>query len=123
MAKTLPAFGRRPSGLLIFAPDMHDVEVLSDADVPGFASDELGQGTDAENRTAMAKSIDMFGTYTVDEHGEFIGDRVGGSTFPNWVGDVRTRKHIHIVVDEDRMTDNFTRPDGSKITIIFERVR
>lgn len=52
--KALPAFGRRPSGLLIFAPDMHDVEVLSDADVPRFASDELGQGTDAENRTGSA---------------------------------------------------------------------
>jgi hypothetical protein len=120
--KPAPAYGR-PNGLLIFAPDMHYVEVLSDADVPRFASDALGQGTAAENRTAMAKSIGMFGTYTVDENGEFTGDRVEGSTFPNWIGDVRTRDNLSIVVDGDRMTDKFTRPDGSKITIIFERVR
>ena len=103
-----PAYGQRPSGLLIFAPDMHYVEVLTDGDVPRFASNVRGQGTDEENRTAMSKSIGMFGTYTVDEKGELSGNRVEGSTFPNWIGDVRTRKELHIVVDGDRMTENFT---------------
>jgi hypothetical protein len=63
----------------------------------------------------------MFGTYTVDENGEFSGDRVEGSTFPNWIGSVRTRQDLRIVVDQDRMTENFIRPDGTKITIIFQR--
>ena len=81
------------------------------------------QGTDEENRTAMSKSIGMFGTYTVDEEGELSGNRVEGSTFPNWIGDVRTRKELHIVVDGDRMTENFTRPDLTKITIVLQRVR
>ncbi|MBW4594145.1 MAG: lipocalin-like domain-containing protein [Brasilonema angustatum HA4187-MV1] len=118
-----PAYGKHPSGLLIFAPDMHYVEVLTDGDVPRFKSDVRGQGTDEENRIAMAKNIGMFGTYTVDENGEFTGDRVEGSTFPNWIGDVRTRKDLRIVVEGGRMTENFTRPDGTKIVIVFERVR
>lgn len=71
---------------------------------------------------AMATNIGMFGTYTVDEQGEFSGNRVEGATFPNWVGDVRTRDDLRITVDGDRMTENFTRPDGTRITIIFERV-
>ena len=121
--KSVPAYGQRPNGMLIFAPDMHYVEVLTDGDVPRFASNARGGGTDAENRIAMAASIGMFGTYTVDEDGAFTGDRVEGSTFPNWIGDVRTQRDIRIVVDGDRMTEHFTRPDGTKIIIVLERVR
>jgi hypothetical protein len=44
---------------------MHYVEVLTDSDLPRFASEVRGQGTDDENRAAMARSIGMFGTYTL----------------------------------------------------------
>jgi hypothetical protein len=118
-----PAYGEQPNGMLAFTPDMRFVEVLTDASVPPFASDARGEGTDAENRAAMAGSIGLFGTYTVDEFGQFSGNRVEGSTFPNWVGDVRTTDDLRIIVDGDRMTENFTRPDGTRIAIVFERVR
>lgn len=121
--KNQAAYGRHPKGLLSFAPDMHYVEVLTDADVPRFASDVRGQGMDAENRAAMAARIGFFGTYTVDEHGEFTGDAVQGCTFPNWIGDVRTRERLRIVVEGDDMTENFQRPDGTKIVIHWRRVR
>ncbi|XYD11827.1 lipocalin-like domain-containing protein (plasmid) [Methylobacterium sp. NMS12] len=121
--KNLPAYGARANGLLVFTPDMHYVEVLLDADVPRFASDARGQGTDAENRAAMAGSIGQFGTYTVDGTGAFSGDRVEGATFPNWTGDVRTSKELRIVVDGDRMVENFQRPDGTRIAITYRRVR
>jgi len=118
-----PAYGERPSGLLTFTPEMRYVEVLTDSTVAPFASEARGEGTDSENRAAMAGSIGMFGTYTVDEKGEFSTNRVDGATFPNWIGDVRTREELRITVDGDRMTENFTRPDGTAIQIIFERVR
>ena len=116
------AYGAHPNGLLSFTPDMHFVEVLTDADVPRFASNARGEGTDAENRAAMASSIGFFGTYTVDEAGDFTGNRVDGCTFPNWVGGVRTRKELQLVVDGDRMSENFQRPDGTRIVIEWERV-
>ncbi|CDO11440.1 hypothetical protein C1S82_22335 [Mycolicibacterium cosmeticum] len=118
-----PAYGERPSGLLTFTPEMRYVEVLTDSTIAPFRSEVRGEGTDAENRAAMAGSIGMFGTYTVDENGEFSTNRVEGATFPNWIGDVRTRDELRITVDGDRMTENFTRPDGTSIQIIFERVR
>lgn len=121
--KNQPAYGKRPSGLLSFTPEMQFVEVLTDADVPRFASNERGQGTNAENRAAMNGSIGFFGTYTVDENGEFTGNRVEGSTFPNWVGGVRTRKELRLIVNGDSMTENFQRPDGTKILILWQRVR
>ncbi|WP_207548299.1 lipocalin-like domain-containing protein [Mycolicibacterium iranicum] len=118
-----PAYGERPNGMLSFTADMRFVEVLTDATVARFASDARGEGTDAENRAAMAGSIGLFGTYTVDSDGQFSGNRVEGATFPNWVGDVRTTDELRIVVDGDHMTENFTRPDGTKVAIVFERVR
>lgn len=119
----VPAYGKRPNGLLSFTADMHFVEVLTDADVPRFASNARGQGTDMENRIAMASSIGFFGTYTVDDKGEFSGNQVDGSTFPNWVGAVRSRKELRLAVEGNTMTENFQRPDGVKIVIHWERVR
>lgn len=121
--KNAPAYGARPNGLLVFTPDMHYVEVLLDTDVPKFASNARGQGTDAENRAAMAGSLGQFGTYTVDGNGAFSGDVAEGATFPNWNGAVRTTKELRIVVEGDRVTENFQRPDGTRIALAYERVR
>ncbi|MFF2323986.1 lipocalin-like domain-containing protein [Agrobacterium sp. NPDC058088] len=120
--KNIAAYGDKPTGLLVFTPDMHFVEVLTDADVPRFASNARGEGTDDENRLAMSRSIGFFGTYTVDEKGEFSGNRVEGATFPNWVGSVRTRDDLRLVVDGDRMTEQFRRPEGTEIRIEWQRV-
>ncbi len=118
-----PAYGPAPNGLLVFTADLHFVEVLTDSTIVPFASGVRGQGTADENCAAMAGSIGFFGTYAVDEDGAFSGNRVQGSTFPNWVGDVRARKELRLVVDGDRMTENFQRPDGTRIVIAWQRVR
>ncbi|SOE49791.1 lipocalin-like domain-containing protein [Orrella dioscoreae] len=120
---TRPAYGTQPRGMLVFTPDMHFVEVLTDASVPRFASQARGQGTDAENRAAMAANIGFFGTYTVDAQGEFSGNRVQGATFPNWVGSARTRQDLSLVVEGDRMVEHFRRPEGARVYIEWERVR
>lgn len=119
--KNISAYGERPNGLLVFTPDMHFVEVLTDADIPRFASNARGEGTDDENRAAMSRSIGFFGTYTVDEKGEFSGNRVEGATFPNWVGSVRTGDDLTLVVEGDRMTERFRRPEGTEIKIEWQR--
>ena len=119
--KMLP-FGPHPSGILSFTTDMHYVEVLTDPAILHFASDDQGGGTEEENRTVMAKTIGLFGTYTVDENGNLTGDKVEGCTFPNWVGDVRTTKEISATVDGDRMQEQFHRPDGSTIYLVWRRL-
>lgn len=116
-------YGDRPNGLLVFTSDMRFVEVLTPGDAPPFASDVRGEGTDAENRRAMATTIGFFGVYTVDADGVFAGNRVDGSTFPNWIGDVRTREDLTLVVEGDRMIERFTRPGGAAVSAEFERVR
>ena len=121
--RNLPAYGPAPQSLLVFTADMHVIEVMTDSTIPKFASKARGQGTAEENRAAMAGSIGWFGTYTVDENGELSGDTVEGSTFPNWVGDIRTRKDLQFVMDGDRIFETFFRPEGTKIVITWQRVR
>lgn len=121
--KSQPAYGPAPNSLLVFTADGHFIEVLTDSTVPRFASNARGHGTAEENQAAMAGSIGFFGTYTVDADGDLNGDRVDGSTFPNWVGDVRTRKELQIVVGDDHLTETFQRPEGTKIVIVWQRVR
>ncbi|KAF1042820.1 MAG: hypothetical protein GAK35_02507 [Herbaspirillum frisingense] len=118
-----PAYGLKPMGMLVFTADMHYVEVLTDSSISRFASDTRGMGTADENKAAMAGSIGFFGAYTVDERGDFNGNRVDASTFPNWVGNTRTRKELSLVVEGDRMTENFQRPEGTRIVIVWQRVR
>lgn len=121
--KTQRPYGENPQGMLVFTTDMHFVEVLTDGDTPRFGSDARGGGTDDENKRAMASSIGFFGTYTVDEHGRFAGNRVEGATFPNWVGAVRTRRELQLTVEGDRMCETFTRPDGGRVSAEFVRIR
>jgi hypothetical protein len=121
--KKIAAYREKPNGLLVFTSDMHFVEVLTDAEIPRFASNARGKATDDENRAAMSRSIGFFGTYTVDEKGEFSGNRVEGATFPNWVGSVRTRDDLSLVVAGDRMTERFRRPEGTEIRIEWRRVK
>lgn len=121
--RNLPAYGAAPKSLMVFTADMHVIEVMTDSTIPKFASNARGHGTAEENRAAMAGSIGWFGTYTVDEHGELNGDQVEGSTFPNWVGDIRTRKDLRFVMDGDRIHESFQRPEGTTIVITWQHVR
>lgn len=117
------AYGPNPHGWLVFTEELTFVEVLTDPRVPAFRSNARGEGTDEENRAAMAGSIGFFGRYTVDQNGEFTGNTVEGSTFPNWVGATRTQDDLQLKVDGNRMVENFQRPDGTKVHIIWERVK
>jgi Lipocalin-like domain len=116
-------YGPEPQGMLVFTRDMHFVIVLRDPRLPRFASNERGQGTNEENRAAMAAILALYGNYTVDAAGNFSGNTVHGSNFPNWIGDVRTTKELSMVVDGNRMTENFQRPGGAKVVIVWERVK
>lgn len=117
------AYGPNPHGWLVFTKELTFVEVLTDPRVPKFASEVRGEGTDEENRAAMVGGIGFFGRYSVDQNGEFSGNTVLGSTFPNWVGAVRTRDELQLRVEGERMIENFRRPDGTRVHIEWERVR
>lgn len=121
--QTSTPFGPRPGGLLVFAENLHFVEVMNDPDVPPFASGAQGGGTAEENRAAVAGSLGLYGTYTVDADGNFTGNHVDGSTFPNWNGDDRDATQLTETVDGDTMTETFRPAPGVDVHIVWERVR
>ena len=119
--KVFQPYGPQPRGKLTFTEDLHFVEFIFDPAIPAIASNERGRGTDEENRAILAGSFALYGRYTVDSHGAFSGNTVEGSSFPNWIGDVRTTKELTMTVEGSRMTEEFQRPGGAKVTIIWER--
>lgn len=121
--RTSLPYGPEPQGMLVFTSDMHFVEFLHDPRIPRFKSNERGGGTDEENRAVMAGTLALYGRYTVDGDGDFSGNTVEGSSFPNWIGDVRTTNELTMRIEGDRMIENFQRPGGARVTIIFERAR
>ena len=116
-------FGSHPSGLLIFTPDLHFADVLTNPDVPKFASTNRAEGTDAENKAVVAGDLALYGTYTVDERGHFSTEHVIASTFPNWNGLNRDTRTITETVQGDRMVEHLHDPGGSRIEIVWKRVR
>lgn len=121
--KTSMPYGPTPKGKLTFTDDMHFVELLFDPRIPKIQSNTRGGGTDEENRAIMAGILALEGRYTVDREGQFSGNTVEGASFPNWIGQVRSTKDLTMRVDGARMIENFERPGGAKVTIIWERAR
>ena len=115
-------FGADPDGLLIFTEDLHFTEAITRTDLPAVASGDRLSTTPEEDRALARGTLGSYGTYTTSDDGSLAGQHVLGSTFPNWTGDVRTRKELQLAVDGDRMSESFQRPEGTRIVIIWERV-
>jgi hypothetical protein len=105
--KDIESFGPHPDRLLVFADNMHFVERLTDPGVPKFASDDRQAGTAEEIKAAFMGTLGLFGTYTVDDEGEFTGNHVEGSSFPSWNGNTRDNTDLIEVVDGDTITEIF----------------
>lgn len=116
-------YGPEPKGRLVFTPDLYFVEFLHDPRIQRFQSNQRGGGTDAENRAVMAGSLALYGRYSVDAQGDFSGNTVEGSSFPNWTGDVRTTQELRMEVEGERMIESFQRPGGAKVRLVFQRAR
>ena len=116
-------YGPKPKGKLAFTDDLHFVELLFDPRIPKIASNVRGGGTHEENKAIMAGILALEGRYTVDHDGQFSGNTVEGSSFPNWIGDVRTTKELTMRLEGTRMIETFQRPGGAKVTIVWERAR
>ena len=120
-SETMEPFGPTPTGLLCFHESMHFVELMSDPNVPSFASGAREAGTPQEDKAAVVGNLALFGTYTVDVDGNFTGNIVQGCTFPNWIGDRRTAEQLKEIVDDDHMLEIFHSGDVH-VEIHWQRV-
>ena len=119
--QTMEPFGAKPTGLLCFHESMRFVELMSDPSVAHYATGTRENGTAEEDKAAMLGNLALFGTYTVDDDGNFTGNTVEGCTFPNWVGDRRTADQLTEIVDGDHMLELFQGGDV-RVEIHWQRV-
>ncbi len=82
-------FGPDAGGQLIYSADGYMSGVVTRANRPRFASDELRGGTTDEKATAMDTYLSYGGRYDIRDD-RVIHD-VAFSLFPNWVGGTQER--------------------------------
>ena len=85
--------GKDVTGQLIYDPDGNMSAHMMRNDRPTFASNDLGQGSDAEVRTAFEGHFSYFGTYAVNPTKQRVTHHVQGSSYPNWIGTDQIRNY------------------------------
>jgi hypothetical protein len=119
--KRLDMLGSNPGGMLILTEDFHFTVIINNPDIPKFISGDRSNGTAEEYKTAVINSLGVYGTYTIDENGDFLEEHVLGSTFQNMNGTSRGRNELTEKVDGNRMKENLKIADGISINIVWQR--
>ncbi len=78
--------------MLIYDGNGHFSGQIMARERPGFATGNLLKGSDAEVRAAFEGYVAYYGLYHADESTRLMTHHVQGSFFPNWIGDVQTRR-------------------------------
>ncbi|NTJ44311.1 lipocalin-like domain-containing protein [Agrobacterium larrymoorei] len=91
-------FGKKPKGLLIYAPDKSMAVQMIAADRAQIGTGDPLGGTDAQKAAAYSSNLSYFGRYEVE--GDVIVHAVTGSAYPDWSGTVQRRS---FVLDGDRL--------------------
>lgn len=86
-----PRYGARPSGYIMYDATGHVAVQIMKPGRPRFASDDAGQATAAEAKSAFDGYGAYFGTYEINEAEGYVIHHVEGSVFPNYVGSDQKR--------------------------------
>jgi hypothetical protein len=120
--KQLDIFGMHPNGMVIFTEDFHFMVIVNNPDIPKFVSGDRSNGTPEEYKTAVINSLGTYGTYTIDDHGDFLEQHVLGSTFQNMNG-IHSGSQITRKVENQRMTENIKITDSITIKLVWQRTQ
>ena len=121
--KRLDILGPHPGGMVIFTEDLHFMVIVHNPDIPKFASGDRSSGTPEEYKTAVTNSLGVYGTYTVDENGDFLEQHVIGSTFQNMNGSSRGRNELTEKVEGNRMSETLKIADGITVNLVWQRTQ
>jgi hypothetical protein len=117
----IPLYGAHPTGVLIFTEDLYFSVVLSDAEVPPFASGDRMTGTADEDHSSVTRTLGLYGTYSLDAHGDFQSQIVLASTFPNWNGLHRDTAQLTETIEGDLMHEHLLIDDHAHVEITWRR--
>jgi hypothetical protein len=118
----VPILGQHPGGILILSAGLHFSVIVNNPDISKFASGDRMNGTEEENKVATQNSLALYGTYRVDEQGDFLEQKILGSTFPNWNGLSRGTEALQLKTEGGQILENLTIPDVGTVEIIWRRL-
>ena len=122
MVSTTSRFGSDAKGQMILLPNGRYSFMISRADLPKFAVNNVNQGTADENAAVVKGTIANFGTWSVDETTKTLTTTVEASTFPNLNGNSQKRVISSLTADELKYT-NPTSVAGTVDEAIWKRVK
>ena len=112
-------YGEKPLGLLMLDKSGNVMTMISQPDIPKFATANRLKGTDAEYRAVVQGMIAGFGTYTVE--GDTVNIKTIVSSYPNRSG--TTEKRIYKISGDELTTVNPTAASGGTAYSKYVRVR
>jgi hypothetical protein len=115
-------YGPHGKGIIIFQGNGHFALVLTNPDVPKYASNQITKPTTQEAMAAALGTFAFFGTYSVDEGNKSFIFHIEGSSFPNFVGANQKRIVTRVTPDALEFV-NLTPPSGGpKAELAYQRV-
>jgi len=121
--KRIDFLGPHPSGMLVFTEGLHVIGIFNNPDIQKFVSGNISNGTLEEYKTAVTNSIGVYGTYTVDENGDYLDQVIAGSTDHHLNGTLISRDKLTEEVEGNRMIETMKIAEGVTEHIIWERVQ
>lgn len=118
----IPILGASPHGLLMFTEGLYFSVMVSNPEIPAFASGDRLSGSDEENRAVVQNSLALFGTYEVDSEGDFLRQHILSSSFPNWTGLDRGRDQLRLRRREDTLLETMPVGDGATVELVWRRI-
>ncbi len=119
----IDVLGPHPSGMVVFTEDLHFIVVVNNPDIPKFASGNRAKGTPEEYKTAATNSLGVYGTYTVDENGDFLEQHVTGSTDQNLNGTKKGPDELKEKLEGGKLMENLKIADGVVMKIVWEKTK
>jgi hypothetical protein len=113
-------FGARPDGLLIFTDDLHFTEAVTRTDLPHVASGDRLSTTPEESRALAQGTLGCYGTYETDDNGSLTGQRILGSTFPDWNNTERGADDIHVIASDGLLRETLRLGPGDIVELTWE---
>lgn len=116
-------YGPHGKGILIFEENGHFAHILTNPDVPKYASNQIGKPTTEEAVAAIHGTFAFFGTYSVDEANKSFTFHIDGSSYPNFVGADQKRIVTRLTPQALEFV-NLTPPSGGpKAELAYERIK
>ena len=115
-------FGPNAKGLVMFDASGRFSFLISRANIPKFAVNNVNQGTAEENKAVVQGMIAYFGTWSVDEASKVLTTNIEAGSFPNLNGGNQKRNITSLTADELKYTNPST-TTGTSSDVVWRRAR